>query len=92
MTEKHGHGDKPVVMDTIRVLRLVEFVGPRDAVEEQLKNSLHGSRDGSLGPKSKQHCRITSMTIGIVPETLEGTGMTSFEKAMKEDVDPPKKR
>lgn len=36
----------PADHEEVRVLRLIEFVGPRALVEEQVKNSIHGSREG----------------------------------------------
>lgn len=57
-------------MDRIRVLRIIEYVGPRDAVEEQIKRSLHGTRAGGRSLSGFGHCDITAMTLGLVPEVL----------------------
>lgn len=57
--------------DTVRVLRVLEYVGPRDAVEEQIKMSLHGERQGILGKISKKPCIIRAATIGLVPDIIE---------------------
>jgi hypothetical protein len=51
-------------MDTIRILRIIEYVGTREAVEEQIRLSLHGSREGVRG------CKITATTLGTFPEIL----------------------
>lgn len=49
----------------IRVLRLVEYTGPRDLVEAQIKRSLHGTRDHGNG------VMITAVTLHEYPEVLE---------------------
>lgn len=56
-------------MDTIRVLRIIEYVGPRDLVEQQVGRSLHGNR---YGAKSEHGMVvIRAATIGTYPEVLE---------------------
>lgn len=52
--------------DTVRVLRIIEYVGPRDLVERQLSRSLYGERIGAGGL-----VRIRAATIGEYPEILE---------------------
>lgn len=54
-----GHGDSPV-----RVLRLVEYVGPRAWVEETVMRAIHGTR--VIGNDK----RITAVTITAYPELL----------------------
>jgi hypothetical protein len=55
-------------MDIVRVLRIVEIVGPRDLVERQVNGSLHGQR---LGAKSADgQVVIRAATIGTYPEIL----------------------
>ena len=55
--------------DRIRVLRLIEYEGPRDLVEKQVEKSLHGTR---VGVQSKGGAvRITAITLGIYPEIIE---------------------
>jgi hypothetical protein len=50
--------------DLIRVLRLLEYVGPREQVEETLKRSIKGTfRAGRI--------IIRSATLGDFPEVLE---------------------
>lgn len=54
--------------EIVRVLRLIEYVGERSAVEEQVARSLHGSKYGvgdGIGA-----CRITAQTIGEFPDIL----------------------
>jgi hypothetical protein len=53
-------------MDKIRVLRVIEYEGDRDAVEEQVRVSLHGERKGMHG-----RCTIRAATIGLYPEILQ---------------------
>lgn len=51
-------------MDTIRVLRIIEYSGPRAQVEIQVRNSVHGEREGIRG------VTIRAATIGEFPEIL----------------------
>lgn len=50
---------------TIRILRLYEFIGPRDEVEQQVKQSMHG--EVKL-PKGNISIRAT--TLGEFPEVF----------------------
>jgi hypothetical protein len=65
--------------DRVRVLRLVEFVGPRSWVEQQVARSLHGTRI------VKDGCEIRCATVGDYPEILTAgpvtTGFTAEEYA-----------
>ena len=64
-------------MDQIRVFRLIEYVGDRDAVEAQIKNSLHGTKSG------KGNCQITGTTLGEFPEELkENMYIATCEKCL----------
>lgn len=58
-------------MDTIRILRILEYIGPRDAVEEQVRNSIHGERKGTRSLLSNGYCTIRATTLGSFPEILE---------------------
>ena len=49
--------------DIIRVLRVIEYVGPRIQVEEQVKRSIHGQKD--IGRMS-----IRVATLGAYPDVL----------------------
>lgn len=51
-------------MDTIRVLRIIEYIGPRDLVEEQIKRSIHGTKNWGNG------ITINVATLGTFPEIL----------------------
>jgi len=53
-------------MDVVRVLRIIEYAGPRKVVEEQIARSLHGE-------KRIDHTGLTIRvaTIGNYPEILE---------------------
>lgn len=53
-------------MDVIRVLRVVEYVGPRDAVEKQVANSIHGTRSGY----GLSGMTISAATVGAYPEVV----------------------
>lgn len=50
--------------DIIRVLRVIEYVGPRAAVEKQVANSKHGDHDfGDV--------KMKVATVGQFPEVLQ---------------------
>jgi hypothetical protein len=51
--------------DIVRVIRIIEYVGPRGKIETQIANSLHGTKDWGNG------IRISAATIGEFPEILE---------------------
>jgi hypothetical protein len=55
--------------DIVRVLRIVEYIGPREWVEKTIARSIHGTRfcDKYNGFESK----ISAATIGEFPEILE---------------------
>ena len=73
--------------DIVRVLRLVEYVGPRDLVEEQVKRSIHGTRIGRLARSGHpdEVVRITATTIGEFPQNLEQYVATVEAKPFGED-------
>lgn len=54
-------------MDIVRVLRIVEYVGPRDLIEKQIEQSIHGTR--KFGPRGLE-VTIRAATIGGYPEIL----------------------
>lgn len=56
--------------DTVRVLRIIEYVGPRSLVEEQIKKSIHGTRVFFLGRNVGSEMAITATTLGEFPEIL----------------------
>lgn len=51
-------------MDTVRIIRILEYVGPRDKMEHQIAKSIHGERT---------YCGITirAITLGTFPEIME---------------------
>ena len=56
-------------MDEIRVLRVIEYTGPRDLVENQIKNSLHGEKTFKpLNDSREMTVRVA--TVGEFPEIL----------------------
>lgn len=57
-------------MDIVRVLRILEYVGPRDVIEHQILNSLHGQKTFKISGKE---ITIRVATIGEYPEILEKT-------------------
>ena len=64
----------PVPTDIVRVLRLVQYVGPRVLVEEQVHSSIHGTRLVMAGRAKDTGLTlgvlVTAVTIGEFPETL----------------------
>lgn len=55
--------------DQIRVLRIVEYTGPRAAVEAQVARSIHGMKQ--CNTSSGQTTTIRAATIGLYPEILD---------------------
>lgn len=53
-------------MDQVRVLRVIEYVGPREWVEKTVGNSVHGTK--IIGPGC-----ISAATLGTYPEVLQNT-------------------
>ena len=62
--------------DIVRVIRIVQYVGPRESVEKQIAKSIQGSRFCGLreGP-----IVISAATLGIFPETLNYRDALTFE-------------
>lgn len=56
--------------DIIRVLKIIEYVGPRSVVESQLSRSL-GDGTKVFGPNNSMTIRIA--TVGSYPEILAAT-------------------
>lgn len=50
--------------DIVRVIRIIEFVGPRNMIEKQVARSVHGVREFGNG------CKITAVTLGTYPEII----------------------
>lgn len=51
--------------DTVRVIRVIEYTGPRDWVEKTLAQSIHGEHHCGTG------CVIRAATIGEFPEIIQ---------------------
>lgn len=55
-------------MDTVRVLRIIEYTGPREDVERVVSMSIHGTKTyGQIG----HEVTIRAATLGEFPEILE---------------------
>jgi len=55
-------------MDNIRILRIIEYSGPRDLVETQIVQSLHGEKRVTK-PDGRSFV-IRAATVGVVAEIL----------------------
>ena len=55
--------------DKIRVLRIIEYIGDREAVENQVTLSLHGEK--RITTTNRGVIIIKAATIGTYPEILE---------------------
>lgn len=56
-----------MAQDTIRVLRILEYTGPRDAVEDQINKSIHGIRLFGFAENTVQ---IRATTLGQFADIL----------------------
>lgn len=58
----------------VRVLRLVEYIGPQSHVEKQVAASIHGTKsyDAARGVSGMGRVLITAATIHEFPQALEG--------------------
>jgi hypothetical protein len=54
-------------MDIVRVLRIIEYVGPRDLVETCLERSIHGTK---IIRSNNTGFRIRATTLGEAAEVL----------------------
>lgn len=57
-----------IMQEIVRVLRIVEYVGPRELVEKQVARSMHGPHTFCLVGGD---LTIRAATIGEYPEILE---------------------
>ncbi len=53
--------------DQVRVIRIIEYVGERQAVETQVANSIHGER---VYGRNNSLIRIRVTTLGEYPEVV----------------------
>lgn len=56
--------------DIVRVVRIIEYVGPRSKIDAQIERSLHGTHDHGNGVK------ITAVTLGTIPEIISRGELT----------------
>lgn len=68
--------------DIVRVLRILEYIGPRDRVEDLLDRSIRGTR--RYGAMSSDVVQIRAATIGTYPEIMTQAELADCE----EDVLP----
>jgi hypothetical protein len=57
--------------EIVRVLRVIEYVGDREAVEDLVTKSIHGEKHISNYGKLLGQVTIRAATIGTYPEILE---------------------
>jgi len=69
--------------DIVRVLRLVEYEGPRGAVEAQVAISIHGTRQVRVLEWPRGGVRITAVTLGVYPEVIEEARRTADVPGLK---------
>ena len=70
--------------DIVRVIRIVQYVGPRESVEKQIAKSIQGSQ--ICGPREGPIV-ISAITLGIFPETLNYQDALTFEAWSKVQQD-----
>lgn len=58
--------------EIVRVLRILEYTGPRGAVEKQVRQSIHGEKKClvNVSPGASHWVMIRAATIGEFPEVL----------------------
>lgn len=62
--------------DTIRVLRIIEYVGGKEVVERQIEKSIQGTLTLNLKGGT---LKITATTLGMFPEIIQKARDTHFE-------------
>lgn len=68
--------------DRVRVLRLIEYEGDRDVVEEQIAKSIQGTH---IIPRANRNpLRITAVTLGVYPDVIEPARAVAFPKAVED--------
>ena len=73
--------------DIVRVLRLVEYEGPRYLVEKQIAGSINGTRTWEWPTKQiglRDKIRLTAITLDQFPVALEEARRTPEPKAITE--------
>ena len=66
-------------MDKVRVLRVIEYIGTREAVERVIARSIHGVK------KVDNNLEIRAATIGIYPEILENLSEDKGENHVRKE-------
>lgn len=72
-----------IIEDRVRVLRLIEYEGPRSWIEHTLSRATTGRR--VVGNVQGQICTITGVTITQFPEILERARATVAEAPSSHD-------
>ncbi len=57
--------------DIVRVLRIIEYVGPRDAVERAVADSIHGQKTFRHHDGARMPFTVRAATLGTYPEILD---------------------
>ena len=65
--------------DIIRVIRIIEYVGPRRRIEKQIAHSIHGTRH--IG----NDCAFTAVTLGEYPEIMRRAGEAGADETSEVD-------
>lgn len=68
--------------EVVRVLRVIEYVGERAAVESQVARSLHGSK--VFGTKTGW-VSISVATVGVFPEVLGGLDSAGLNRLVQQN-------
>lgn len=66
-------------MDRVRVLRIIEYTGPRGWVEYTVKTAIQGEKYISDG------CCIRGTTLGTFPEILDGANPEILDEGPGQD-------
>jgi hypothetical protein len=72
----------------VRVLRIIEYTGPREWVEDELSTSIHGTK--VINNREHGRCYIRVATIGEYPEILAQNWKEVEEGAKTKEGDSSK--
>lgn len=75
--------------DTVRVLRILEYTGPRSKIESLVAKSIHGERRLANKHDPSRGVVIRAATIGQYPEILISNGGLEPQPEMIAQVEPP---
>jgi hypothetical protein len=74
--------------DIVRVLRILEYVGPRSAIERQIADSIQGEKRVRRIDNGRELITIRAATIGMYPEILAANAV--IDRLMDETkTEPP---